>query len=666
MVLMILLSFCFHLDLSPQHTFVLIGSVRDTSGQAVNVVRVSVMDENMLPVQTLMVDSAGRFKVAGLRIGTYLVRIETTGTPYQEQTQRIELTFGGTNRRSEEPYPIDFVLSVKKGKEDFARKEGVFVQTVPDAARAEYDHAVKSLKSNKTDQAISSLKKAIEAFPDYYDALELLGVEYTKGAQYELALPLLTHALEINKRGVKSLYSLGVAHLNLNQLPEAVKLLEKSAGLEPNNSNTQMMLGLAYGSSQLLDKAEAAFRKALQISGPAAADAHFYLAGLYNKQANYRKARQELEAYLKESKNVKDPAQIKAMIEKFREKERTPSAGQPQPESKPISPGNQSPTLDQATLDGESSEKTSGDPAVPLVDPAALPAKSDDNPPEPGLIHPLPAALPAEIAALIEQSKAAGTAIHRRLLDYTYRLKKTHRVLDERGKPGQTREQVFEAYPVKGEHVLILLSTDGVSSRRVADDRKRAVKELEHAESRPTTGARAEKEEGSEGEGYVSAGIMGIYDGKAGYLSINISAFMRYCEFFAPRTESIAGRPTVILKFRPRAGSKPPQNYSYVAKLVGEMWIDQTDQTLTRVEAWPVSAFDLISSAATDSEAALSYRQERQANGLWFPSLIRMNARGRTDLFNGLNWDVVFEFDNYRQFGTSSSEKIETPPNKNN
>jgi hypothetical protein len=104
--------------------------------------------------------------------------------------------------------------------------------------------------------------------------------------------------------------------------------------------------------------------------------------------------------------------------------------------------------------------------------------------------------------------------------------------------------------------------------------------------------------------------------------------------------------------------------HSYVTKLVGKIWIDKTDRVVTRVEAWPMSAFDLISSTATNNEAALIYLQERQPDGMWFPALIRANARGRKDLFNGLNWDVLFEFSNYRRFNTTSSEKINVPQTK--
>jgi tetratricopeptide (TPR) repeat protein len=645
-----------------QSTFTIIGSVRNQSGQAVDGVRVSVMDENFQSIRTLFVDSSGRFTVRGLRQGRFTFRVETTGTPYEEQTQQIELQAPRVLRSGNETFPLDIVLKFKKGKESGANNASVFAQEVPAPARKEYESGVKLLKSQKTDQAIASLKMAIEIFPDYYDALELLGVEFVKSSQHEAALPLLSHALRLNKRGVKSLYGLGVAYLNLNRLAEAIEQLEGAAQLNPNNPNTQMMLGLAYGNSRLFDKSENAFKKALQLGGVDAAEAHFYLAGLYNKQGKYQQARRELELLLKQSKNLKDPAQIKAMIEKLKEKEKTQGAA-PTPQTDDASPpGRQAPSPESSVV---SSREAGPFPPIsssaPVETKMATPA-AETKLPEPEPVPPLP----PEFTELIRQSALAGAAMHKRLLDYTYTLKKTRRVLDDRGHPTQIQEQVFEAYPVRGEHVLIRLSADGVPSRSLAEDRKRAVQQLEEAELRRASEKLSERGIEGEAEGYVSAGISGAYNGKAGYVSINISAFLQYCEFFDPKIENIAQRPTVVICFRPGVGSSVQNNYSYVSKLVGKVWIDQSDQIVIRVEAWPVSAFDLVSSTATNNEATLIYQQERQPNGLWFPTLIRANARGRADILNGLNWDVVFEFDNYQQFKTSASEKIDSPSTKKN
>src|SRR5262245_48103147 len=155
-------------------TFTIIGRVRDQSGQAVSGVRVTLLDDNYGSIRTVFVDSGGGFKFQGLVSGNYMIKIETSGTPYEEQTQRIELQSLRIRGGSNEPYPIQFILRLKKGQPAPTR-EIVFAQETPRAARDEYERGAASLRNNKIDSGIEALKKAIEIFPDYFDALELLG-----------------------------------------------------------------------------------------------------------------------------------------------------------------------------------------------------------------------------------------------------------------------------------------------------------------------------------------------------------------------------------------------------------------------------------------------------------------------------------------------------------
>jgi tetratricopeptide (TPR) repeat protein len=620
-------------------SFDILGTVRDVKGQAVSNVRISIQDENYQPIYTAFVDSSGRF-TKRVRTGKYIIRIETTGTPYEEQQSGwIELSSLRKVGGASEVYPIDFTLKFRKGEGPPTATTPVFAQDVPKPALKEYEKATKELKHGKSDQAVTALKKAVELFPDYYDALEALGIEYVKQGQYDEAIPLLTRAVQINKRSARCLYGLGVAHLKLNRLPEAVEGLEKSAQLEPANANTQMMLGLAYGTGGAFAKSEAALKKALQVGGSAAAEAHFYLAGLYNKQEKYGDARQELEAYLKDAKNLKDPAQIKAMIENLKQKE----------------------TLKASVASLPARPQTT----IPVGEAAAPSNTSDAAPtapePRPTAFAPVPPLTP-EYIALLEQSEKSGGAMHKKLFDYTYLLKKTKRTLNPHGKSVSTEEQVFEAYPIRGEHVLIKLSTNGLASKHVADERKRAVKELEAAERHKKTEAASQPG----AENYLAAGITGIFQGKPSYVSIDVTTVLNSCEFFAPRLETINDRPMMALNFRPRAGMNLASKHSYLAKIVGTIWIDQADKVVVKMEGWPASkaAFDLIQSTAPRSEASLIYQQERQANGLWFPTLIRLNADGNFDLFDGLNWEVMFEFSKYQKFQTSADDLIVKPADK--
>lgn len=652
-------NFCLAFTLPQATTFTIVGLVRNRNGQTVTDVRVLIIDENFQTIHNSFIGPGGYFRVEKVKQGRYTIRVETTGTPYEEQSQSIELQalrkMGGGN----ETWPVEFILKYKKGEGLPTNNSPVFAQDIPKAARTEYERGTGNLKSSKTDQGITSLKKAVEIFPDYFDALELLGTEYVKNGQYEAAIPVLNHATEINKRAPKSLYALGVAYLKLSRLPEAIESLEKSAQIDGSSANTQMMLGLAYGNNGALDKSEAGFKKALQLGGSAAAEAHYYLTGLYNKLERYHEAWQELELFLKEAKNVKDPTQIKAMIANLKEKEKAQIA-QPATLAGPTVTTDNPPAPTTSIINASGN---GGAVAHEAIEPAVNRTTADEANPVAATLAPVPPLTP-EYIELLHQTEANGTVLHKRMLDYTYKLKKTHRVLNASGNSTYTQEQVFEAYPIHGEHVLITLSKNGIPSRTVADERKRAAKQLEEAEQQRASGKAVEKTADNEADGYVSAGVTGVYSGKTGYVSINVAMILRSCEFFSPRTEKIGDREMVVLNYRYRVGTKLAANHSYIAGLVGTVWIDSSDKVLTRLEGWPNSAaaFDLVQSTAPRDEAALIYQQVRQPDGTWVPSLIRMNAGGRVDLFDGLNWDVVFEFGNYQQFNTKADEvKIKSP-----
>lgn len=315
-VLILLLSLVFQ-------KFIIVGSVRDTTGRAVAGVRVSVVDENFQPIRTIFVDSSGQFFVRGLSPGRYQFRVETSGTPYQEQdTGWIELTAIRVRPGGTEQFPLDFVLKLKPNKEVAKRGGSVFVQDVPATARTEYERGVKLIQERKNQPAIAALTKAIKLFPDYFDALETLGVELIKNGDYTLAIPLLQRAIIIHPRAAKCFYSLGVAHLKTSQFQAAIEYLNKAAEFDATNANTPMMLGITYGHNHQLAEAENAFKRALQLGGEAVADAHFYLAGVYDKQNKFDAAADELALYLKQSKDIKDTEKVKGMIQSLREKAR--------------------------------------------------------------------------------------------------------------------------------------------------------------------------------------------------------------------------------------------------------------------------------------------------------------------------------------------------------
>jgi len=307
----------------PLQSFILFGNIRDTGGKSVPNVRVSLMDENSQTVGTVFADGSGRYEFKGLGTGRYTVLVDPVGTPYESRSQPLELRSLAILGNPTESVNLDVVLRPRKGEESKPASKSVFAQEVSEAARAEYKKGLKELERSRPEAGIAALKKGIELFPDYYDALELLGSEYVKRRQYDAALPILAHALEVNTNSFPSMYALGVALLNLNRPQDAIPWLQKAAALESYNPNVHMMLGLAYGKNNLLDKSEDSLRKAYEIGGERAAEVHLYLAGIYNTQSKYSSAIQELQLFLKEAKGLKDTSQIQKMIESLKAKQKS-------------------------------------------------------------------------------------------------------------------------------------------------------------------------------------------------------------------------------------------------------------------------------------------------------------------------------------------------------
>jgi hypothetical protein len=290
-----------------------------------------------------------------------------------------------------------------------------------------------------------------------------------------------------------------------------------------------------------------------------------------------------------------------------------------------------------------------------------------------------------DIGELLKQVLERGADMHKHLLDYTYTLKTVRRELGDKGSVKTEEERTFEAYPVRGEHLLIRQTKDGreMPGWLVDADRKEVVRALERAEAAEGKTAEAEASQTS-GAGkasepsvvsqpapapgrWVAAGVSGRSHGKIVYVSIDAAELLRSAEFHSPRRERLAGRDAIAIQFRARPGLNLPPKKAYITSLVGTVWIDPADKAVMRIEGWPAP----LPAPAPGEEPppprrfpdhpAFVYQQARLADGAWVPSLLRMDACGDGALFNGLNWDVTFEFRDYKRFG-SAVEKIEVNP----
>jgi len=290
------------------------GYVSDDRRVPVPDLQVELLNDVDSVIQRTKTDNSGLFTFKRLSEGIFQVRVQTYGTNYiGGQTKRVQL------ERTRAFEQVDFVL-VTKGSASTTTVGEVFSQEVPEPARKEYERGAALLK--KTEQrkeGLEILKKAIEIFPTYFEALELLGTEYVKEKEYEPAIPVLTKAIEVNRRAYQSLYALSVAQYNLKQLDQAVESMKRAITLDQRSANANLWLGMLLRQTAKLDEAETYLMQANQLAGSKSPDAHWQLALLFNELKKYKEAADELELFLKVEPDAKDTELIKKLIQRLRQ-----------------------------------------------------------------------------------------------------------------------------------------------------------------------------------------------------------------------------------------------------------------------------------------------------------------------------------------------------------
>ena len=305
------------------------GMVLGPARNAVSDIYLELLDEVGSTIGRAKTDASGRYAFHGLSDGRFKLRVLPYGTDYLEQEQEVMLvSISAVPGSGADRQQVDIVLRMNERAlaGPFAAPPGViFAQDVPAEAKKLYEAGVGYLREKKEKEGFESLKKAVEAFPDYYLALHRLGAEYavrgTNNRNYlEAAIILLSRAVEVNPKGFSSVFALGWTQYQFGIADDAVLNLRKATGLYGKSADTYLWLGKALKRAGKLDQAEVAFKKADELTSGKSSEAHWQMAGLYGDQKRYKEAADELELFLKTEPEAADAERIRALITRLREK----------------------------------------------------------------------------------------------------------------------------------------------------------------------------------------------------------------------------------------------------------------------------------------------------------------------------------------------------------
>lgn len=297
------------------------GRVTGPDGRTVQNVRIYILNDGYSPIANLLTDAAGRFSIT-VPAGYVYIDVDPLGLPYQRQRQRIEID-PAPFLTTPEMFRVDIRLvpdEIRGVKPASANPGVVFAQEVPKEAQTEFLRGEKLIKGNNAEEGIAALKHAIELFPTYYNAMEMLGSEYAKADKLLEAHAVLTKAIEVNPSGAKSHYALGVVYYKANKHPEAVASFERALVLDSENKNVVIYLGLAQARAGKSAEAEENLEKAYTMGARKVPELHLCLASLYMKDNRYKEAITAFERLLSENPDLRDRKKIEGLIASLKEK----------------------------------------------------------------------------------------------------------------------------------------------------------------------------------------------------------------------------------------------------------------------------------------------------------------------------------------------------------
>jgi tetratricopeptide (TPR) repeat protein len=186
-------------------------------------------------------------------------------------------------------------------------------QKVPKAAEKAFDEGVKAGSSQKLDKALTALSKAIELYPEYFQAFAERGhVRLAMGRPSEAAEDF-SRALGINPVYGPALRGAGICKFEQGNYAEAVKDLESASSVEPNLGRTFLLLGVAYLSTNRPEAARSALARAVSVDPKGSTRAHVHLANLAIQENQPQEAIAQLDAYLADAPNAPDAEKVRAL-----------------------------------------------------------------------------------------------------------------------------------------------------------------------------------------------------------------------------------------------------------------------------------------------------------------------------------------------------------------
>jgi Tfp pilus assembly protein PilF len=217
---------------------------------------------------------------------------------FEPVEQKIALGRGLTSE-------LNLQLREKKSQYSFNSNRVVSVaelrQSVPDAARKEYQLGLKLVAKGDVKNAAIHFQQALSIYPEYLAARNDLGAQFLKLKQIDEAEKNFQTVIANDPKNFNAKYNLGLVHIERKDYVGAISELNQAIVIDSTRPVARLWLGVALLETGDIGSAERELTKALVMGGNECIAAHYHLARIYVSRGDVAEASRAVRAYLDEA-----------------------------------------------------------------------------------------------------------------------------------------------------------------------------------------------------------------------------------------------------------------------------------------------------------------------------------------------------------------------------
>jgi tetratricopeptide (TPR) repeat protein len=279
------------------------------------------LERNMQRIHSVFTDGLGNFEFRAVQPGDYYIVVKLAD--YEDVNQSVSVyAMQQSTTISIEMNPLFTV--VRRRAPGFAGEDpdladvSTMTKTYPKKAVQEYEKGLEENKKGATDKAIAHFEEAIKIAPDFYPALNNLGVAYVKIQKYDEAEAAYRHAREVNPKAQQPALNMGMLYIteaDLHRsegreiygqyLDNAMDSLDVAIKLNPRSAAAHYFLGTAYYKSDFYEEAEASLKRAWDLD-PTFYKTRIMLVNVYTRQLRLKEALEQIDAFLQENPKAEE------------------------------------------------------------------------------------------------------------------------------------------------------------------------------------------------------------------------------------------------------------------------------------------------------------------------------------------------------------------------